>query len=118
MMRCSAPDCCIILGKPADRVNHVDYVKTLFAFTWAVHDKAQKAHTVADQGFDFANYFGVHGARLRTKSFMKLHEASKSLKEVVMSKKLSEVRIHVELMIGLLKTNTCTKCYKVLSPLC
>ena len=65
------PDCCITLGKPDDRVNHVDYVTTLFSFTWPV-DKAQNAHTLADQQFDFANYFGVHAWSPSTNT--KLHE--------------------------------------------
>ena len=54
VMNGSVPDCCIILGKPDDRVNHIHYATTLFAFTWPV-DKAQKARTLADQEFDFAN---------------------------------------------------------------
>ena len=29
----SVPDCCIILGRPDDKVNHIDYATTLFAFT-------------------------------------------------------------------------------------
>ena len=111
VMRGSVPECCIILGKPDDRVNHIDYVMTLIVFTWPV-DKAQKARTLADHGFDFDNYFGVHGARLQTASFMR-GKRQVSLKEVVMSKILCEVHIHVESMIGLLKTNT--KHYKVLS---
>ena len=77
MMRGSLPDCCIILGKPDDRVDHVDYVTTLFAFTWPV-DKAYNAHTLADQGFDLVNYFGVHGARLQ--ACTKLHERDTATK--------------------------------------
>ena len=42
MIRRSVLDCCIILGKPDDRENHVDYVPTLFAFTQPV-DQTQKA---------------------------------------------------------------------------
>ena len=109
VMRGSVPDCCIIIGKPDDRVNHIDYVTTLFAFTWPVHT-AKKAHTLADQGFDFTNYFVVHGARLQTPSFMRGKRQLCS-KEVVMSKKPSEVDIHVERMIGHLKPNT--KHYKL-----
>ena len=47
-------DCCTILDKHDDRVNRVDSATTLFAFIWPV-DRAQKAHTLADEGFDFAN---------------------------------------------------------------
>ena len=61
-------------------------------------DKAQKGRTLADEGFDFANYFGVHGARLQTPSFMR-GKRQLSLKEVVMSKTLSEVHIHVDSII-------------------
>ena len=92
MMRGSVADCCIVLGKPDDRVNHVDYVPTLFPYTRLV-DKAQKAVTLADQRFDLANYFGVYGARLQTPSVMRGIKQQLSLKEVAMSKKLSEVRI-------------------------
>ena len=88
------PDCCIILGKPDDRVNHIDYATTLFAFTWPV-DKAQ-----------------IHGAHLQTPSFMR-GKRELSLEEVVMSKRLSEVHIYVEHMIGLLK-QIYAKYYKVL----
>ena len=79
------PNCCIILGKPDDRANHINYVTTLFVFTWPV-DMAQKAHILADQGFDIKNHFGVHGARLQTPGFMR-RKRKLSLKEVVMSKR-------------------------------
>ena len=58
-MRGLVPDCYIVLGKPGDRMNCIDYATTLFAFTWPV-DKARKARMLADQGFDFANYFGIY----------------------------------------------------------
>ena len=70
----------------------------------------QKTPTLADEWFDFANYFGVHGARLQTPSFMS-GKRKLSLKEVVMAKTPSEVHIHVDRMIGLLKINA--KYYKV-----
>ena len=70
MMSGSVPDCCITLGKPDDRVNYVDYVTTLFKFTWRV-DKVQKAHKLFDQVFAFGNYYSLHGARLQTPSFMR-----------------------------------------------
>ena len=70
---------------------------------------------LADQGFEFAIYFGVHGSILQTPNFMRA-KWQLSLKEVVVSKKkLTEGHIHVERMIGLLKTNTYTKYYKVIS---
>ena len=77
----------------------MDYVPTLFPYTRPV-DKAQKARTLADQGFDFAN-----GARLQTPSFVR-GKRKLSLNEVVMSKKRSEVRIRFERVIGILKTHT------------
>ena len=46
MIRRSVLDCCIILGKPDDRENHVDYVPTLFAFRRPV-DQAEKARMQA-----------------------------------------------------------------------
>ena len=70
VMRGSVPDCCIMLGKPDDRVNHTDYALTLFAFRWPV-DKVQKARMLADKWFDFANNFMVYGARLQTPSLMR-----------------------------------------------
>ena len=113
IIRGSVPDCCIVLGKPNDRVNHVElYVTTLFMFTWPM-DKAQNAHKLVNQGFDSANYFGVHGALLQTPSFMR-GERQLSLKEVVMSKKHSEVHIDVQPIINLLKQIP-NKYYKVLS---
>ena len=49
-MRGSVPNCCIILGKTDDRVNHIDYATILFSFTRPV-DKAQKARTLAEVSF-------------------------------------------------------------------
>ena len=46
MMKGSVSDWCIIVGKPDDRENRVDYVPTLFVFTRQV-DEAQKAHIQA-----------------------------------------------------------------------
>ena len=90
------PDCCIIPGKPDDRVNHIDYAMTLFVFTWPA-DKAQTARTLASQPRlatlptkvgNLANYFGFHGAHLQMPSFMR-GKWQLSSKEVVMSKRTS-----------------------------
>ena len=62
VMSGSVLDCCIILGKSDDWMNHIHYATILFAFSWPM-DKAQKARTLPDQEFDFANYFGVDGVR-------------------------------------------------------
>ena len=62
---------------------YIDYATTLFRFTWPV-DKAQKVHMLADQGFDFANYFDVHGVHLHTPSHIR-GKQQLSLEEVVLS---------------------------------
>ena len=57
-----------------------------------MHVSTLHAFTSTDQGFDIADYIGVHGARLQTPSFMR-GKRQLGFKEVVMSKKLSEVHV-------------------------
>ena len=72
-------------------------------------DKIEYGNSIlADRGFDIANDLGVHGARLQIPSFMG-GKQQLSLHKVEVSKKLSEVRIHIERVIGLLKNK-----YKIL----
>ena len=57
---------------------------------------------LADRGFDIADDLRIYGARLELPSFTR-GKKQLSLEEVVYSKRLSKVRIHVERVIGLLK---------------
>ena len=57
---------------------------------------------LADRGFTIADDIGVFGAKLEIPAFTR-GKAQLSQREVEMSKKLSQVRIHVERVIGLLK---------------
>lgn len=57
---------------------------------------------LADRGFTIADDIGVFGAKLEIPAFTR-GKAQLSQREVEMSKKLSQVRIHVERVIGLMK---------------
>lgn len=57
---------------------------------------------LADRGFTITDDVGVHGAKLEIPAFTR-GKTQLSQRDVEMSKKLSQVRIHVERVIGLLK---------------
>lgn len=57
---------------------------------------------LADRGFTIRDDIEVHGAKLEIPAFTR-GKSQLSQRDVEMSKKLSQVRIHVERVIGLLK---------------
>lgn len=66
-------------------------------------DMLEHGDTVlADRGFTIADDIALHGAKLVIPSFTR-GKVQLSQKEVEMSKQMSQVRIHVERIIGLLK---------------
>ena len=79
MMKGSVPDCCIILGKPDDKENHVDHVPTLFAFTRPV-DQAKAHMQVREQ------------RSLRRR----LREVNDSLHTHTFKKRISQTKVEVE----------------------
>ena len=63
---------------------------------------------LADRGFTLTEDFAVHGARLELPAFSR-GKTQLTQCEVEKSKQLSMIRIHVERVIGLLKTFTILK---------
>ena len=57
---------------------------------------------LADRGFDIGDDIALHGARLEIPAFTR-GKKQLSMQEVEYSRRISEVRIHVECVIGLLK---------------
>ena len=58
---------------------------------------------LADRGFTITDDIALRGAKLVIPSFFTKGKTQLSQKEVETSKQLSQVRIHVERIIGLLK---------------
>lgn len=67
---------------------------------------------LADRGFDIADSVGFHGARLYIPAFTKGKKQLSAL-EVEQTRKLANVRIHVERVIWLVRRNR-PHCYRLL----